>query len=228
MDHLEIITFSNVSFGYAGGQPLFKGLSLAFVRGRFYLVQGPSGAGKSTLLRLMSRLEEPTAGTILFRARPLPTYAPPGLRKSVLYIHQTPTVLDGSVGDNLLLPFGFASNKDRTPPDRGQLRRLLDDFLLQDIDLEDNAQALSVGQRQRVCFIRGMLLSPQVLLLDEPASALDRESSRLVEGAAARLCQESGTTVVMVSHREFGSEGLDPTLLRVEGQGIREIPWNRR
>lgn len=216
-----IIAFSGVTFSFSGAPPLFETLTLNLYSGTFYLVQGPSGSGKSTLLRLICRLEEPSSGEILFKDRPLPSYPPPKLRRSILYIQQIPTVMDASVRRNLLLPFSFRNNRDLPRPDDESLKRDLKSFMLEDLSLDSNAMKLSVGQMQRLCFIRGLLLSPEVLLLDEPSSALDEISGRVVETTAERLCRESGLTVVMVSHKRFEPKEIRPVVLKVaEGRVV--------
>jgi len=73
----------------------------------------------------------------------------------------------------------------------------------------------SSGQLQRFCFIRGLLLEPKVLLIDEPASALDEVSSRIVEETIERLCAESCLTVLMVSHRRFEPNKVKRSVLRI-------------
>ncbi|OQY01732.1 MAG: hypothetical protein B6I22_14195 [Desulfobacteraceae bacterium 4572_123] len=222
-NNTPVIEFSNVTFSFSDSKVLFKDLSLQLAAGKFYLIQGPSGAGKSTFLRLINRLEEPAAGEIFFNGRPLAGYSPPLLRRSLLYIQQSPTAVEGTVRDNLLLAFSFKNNRDRQVPDDAVLRHQLDDFLLDDIDLKTNAQTLSVGQLQRLCFIRGLLLEPEVLLLDEPASALDEQSSRIVEHTAERLCAEGGLTVLMVSHRRFEPRQVKPVVLKIADGRVEEL-----
>jgi putative ABC transport system ATP-binding protein len=210
-----VIEFSDVGFSYANGKLLFQNLSLKLTGGCFYLVRGPSGSGKSTLLRLINRLEEPSRGCLLFEGRELSAYHPPQLRRSILYIQQTPTSVKATVLENLLLPFSFINNRDLKPPGEDELRSWLDKFLLNDIDLNTHASTLSVGQLQRLCFVRGLLLKPRVLLLDEPTSALDEESARIVEETAERLCVESGLTVLMVSHRSFEARLLKNKVIQI-------------
>ena len=210
-----LIEFSNVTFSYVGDRELFQDLSLKIMTGHFYLLRGSSGSGKSTFLRLINRLEEPSDGLILFDGRPITSYSPPLLRRSILYIQQTPTSVAVTVRQNLLQAFAFKNNRDLTPPDDNTLKTYLDNFLLNDIRLETNAQTLSVGQLQRLCFIRGLLLSPQVLLLDEPTSALDAESGRILEDTAERLCADSGLTVIMISHRRFEPQRVACRELRI-------------
>ena len=222
----SIIDFCRVSFAFSHEAPLFTGVTLTLRKGGLYLVQGPSGAGKSTFLRMINRLEEPFAGEILFKGRPLSSYSPPLLRRSVLYVQQTPTVIDASVRDNLLLPFSFKNNAHLEQPENERLKTLLSDFLLQGVGLGDNALTLSLGQLQRICFIRGLLLSPEVLLLDEPTSALDRESGQVVESMVERLNRESGLTVLTVTHKEPKPGLITPLLLKVAEGRIREVTWN--
>jgi len=205
-----VIRFEDVSFSFLRERPLFEGLSLSLLQGAFYLIGGPSGSGKSTFLRLINRLEELSAGTIRFKGRPLKDFPPPVLRRSVLFIQQTPAVVAGSVQENLLLPFSFRHNQGLVRPSDQELRARLDRFLPEGVQLEAPAEALSVGQLQRLCFVRGLLLAPEVLLLDEPTSALDERSARIVEDETERLCREAGMTVVMVSHRRFEPRIVEP------------------
>jgi len=215
MDQETIIEFSRVSFSFGQGPSLFQDVSLKVLSGSFCLIQGPSGSGKSTLLRLINRLEEPSAGQIFFKDRPLISFHPPRLRRSILFIQQTPTVFDGTVRDNLLLPFTFKNNRDLVRPGEAELKKLLEDFLLQGLSLDDHAQTLSGGQLQRLCFIRGLLLQPEVLLLDEPTSALDSESAEIVESVTRRLIIESGLTVILVSHKKVDFQDLAPMVFEV-------------
>ena len=222
MAHETLIELKAVSFSYPDHPPIFQSISAVFETGRFYVIQGLSGAGKSTLLRLLNRLEEPASGDILFHRRPLADYRPPELRRRILYIQQIPTVIDGSVRDNLLLPFGFKHNQDLTRPDEQKLLSLLGTFRLRDVRLEQNALQLSVGQLQRLCFIRGILLSPEVVMLDEPTSALDKESVDIVESKSEELCRETGQTVIMVSHKTFRPRAVRPIVLDLKEGNIAE------
>lgn len=223
MNRQPIISFDRITFSFSERQVIFKDLSLELQSGSSYLVKGPSGAGKSTFLRLINRLEEPSQGRIFFKGTPLSSYPPPVLRRSILFLQQTPVVIDASVRDNLLLPFRFKKNRGLSRPEDEHLKGLLDQFLLKGVSLEGNARNLSVGQLQRLCLIRGLLLSPDLLLLDEPTSALDEESSRVVESTAERLCRESRLTVVIVSHRSFAPGRTRPVVLELMDGGIREV-----
>lgn len=219
----NIIEFENVGFAYPGDKPLFHNLCLALQPRTFYVVQGSSGSGKSTFLRLINRLEEPMSGQIRFKGKILSEYAPSRLRRSILYIQQTPITIDASVRENLLLPFRFKKNQDLQKPDDSSLSQFLKDFLLNDIRLDDHAQTLSLGQQQRLCFIRGLMLSPEILLLDEPTSSLDPESGAVVMDSAEKLCRESGLSVLLVSHQIFTPRSIQHGVLVVGNGGIKEL-----
>ena len=218
MDKNNIIDFSGVTFGFPEQATLFTNLSLSIEKGSFYLIKGPSGAGKTTFLRLINRLEEPDSGIIRFKGKPFDAYPPPQLRHSLLLIQQTPTVVDGSVEDNLLLPFSFKNNSHLKRPRREKIEHLLAEVHLQDVTMNDHAMTLSVGQIQRLCLVRGLLLSPEILLLDEPTSALDPESSRLVHELVESERAEQGMSVILVAHdRRSEQEGsiMDLTKYRI-------------
>ncbi len=224
MNNVAILRFENVRFTYPDGHPLFDKLCFELNQGGFYGVRGPSGSGKSTLLRLMNRLENPCVGEIFFNEKPFSAIPTPELRRQILYIQQTPVVTDGSVKDNLVLPFSFKNNRTLPVPDDDQLKKMLKDFSLEQIPLDRAARNLSVGQQQRLCLIRGLLLAPSVILLDEPTSALDHESSRIVEGMAETLCHDMKKTIVMVSHREFNPKHVKPVIIDVREGGLSVLP----
>jgi len=202
------LTLESVSFSYPDGPSILHNASLTFEQGAYYLVRGPSGSGKSTLLRLLCRLEEIQSGNIHYKECDITDIPPASLRRCVAYVQQMPTLLPGTVRDNLLLPFSFQSNKEVSPPSDLELTGYLDSFLLTGITLDSEADRLSVGQSQRVCLIRSLLLRPEVILLDEPTASLDPESAEVVLGKAAELSKQ-GITVIMISHSEKTPDGID-------------------
>jgi len=197
----SILKFDNIFYIWPGGKGL-RNVRFSVSSGAFVKIVGPSGAGKSTLLRLVSRLEEPSSGVIFFAGTPVSDYPPPLLRQRIGYVQQTPVVIDGSVRQNLMLPYLFEANKNQTPPTDDQLQGWLDRLALADVDLDHNARSLSVGQKQRICIIRSLLLAPDLLLMDEPTSALDRQSRQIVEEITESQ-NRLGTTILMVTHFDY-------------------------
>jgi putative ABC transport system ATP-binding protein len=218
------IELRDVSLDYGAAAPLLSRVSLAIEGGEFVIIEGPSGSGKSSLLRLLNRLHEPTAGGIIVEGRPMSDYEVTALRRRVGYVQQTPMMLEGSVVDNLHLPFRFRSAQRRTAPAPDRLRQLMDEFLLHDVGLSDTATQLSVGQKQRIALLRTVLTEPEVLLCDEPTSALDPESREIVQMALERFNVDARMTVVVVTHFDFEPKRVRPRRYRLTKQdGLREV-----
>jgi putative ABC transport system ATP-binding protein len=201
------LALDRVSFAYPDGPAILEDASLALAPGGYHLLRGPSGAGKSTLLRLLCRLEEAQAGTIFFKGAPINDIPPAELRRCVAYVQQLPTLLPGTVRENLLLPFSFKANARLTPPSDVEMAAQLSAFLLEGVTLDSRADKLSVGQAQRICLTRSLLLSPEVVLLDEPTASLDAHSAGVVLDRTRGLA-EHGVTVIMISHSETVPEGV--------------------
>jgi putative ABC transport system ATP-binding protein len=168
---------------------------------------------------MLCRLEEPTEGRLFYLGKPYEEWPAAALRRKITYLQQTPTVIAGDVRENLLLPFSFKANRELERPGEDRLKSGLEKLLLGGVGLDRAAGTLSVGQKQRLCLLRAMLLEPRVLLLDEPTSALDAESARVVEDAAEEFCAGGENAVVMISHGDFEPKRIQPEALEIrEGE----------
>ena len=216
------LEIKNLSLRYGKKKPLFQRVNLTVESGDYILIHGPSGSGKSSLLRLPNRLQEPSSGDILLDGKPVTGHHVPELRRKVGYVQQTPAMAAGAVRNNLTLSFTFKAAGDGQLPDEGRLRALLDDFLLQDVDLDDDAETLSVGQKQRIALIRSLLSEPSFLLCDEPTSALDPESKSVVETWLERLALEQNIGVVQVTHMDFTPDRAGVRRYRLDGD-LQEV-----
>lgn len=174
-------------------------------RGEVFAVVGPSGVGKSTLLRLLNFLEPPTTGTIRFLDATFTGQedVPLEVRRRVTTVFQRSVLLNRSVAANV--GFGLWLRGQRQP--EKVLEQALEQVGLAALARRD-ARTLSGGELQRVALARAMVLHPDVLLLDEPTANLDPYNVGLIEDIARRINQESGTTLVIVTHNVFQAKRL--------------------
>lgn len=170
--------------------------------GQVLSVEGPSGSGKSTLLRVLGRILSAQGGEVWLEGRPWMDITAPQWRLLVQYLPQNPIVFDGTVQENLLLPFQFKlmSQKDSPPP--GQIKSYLSALQLPDGILTQSAKTLSGGEAARIALIRAFLLEPQLLLLDEPTAYLDEDNRRHLIALLKEWMAEKPRAIVMVSHNE--------------------------
>jgi putative ABC transport system ATP-binding protein len=172
---------------------------------------GPSGSGKSTLLRLLNRLDEPDEGEVRLDGSPLPSLPVRELRRRVVLVGQQPAPFPGTVDENIAygprLQGLAASEVARRVRDTLQKVGLPDDLRLRPAD------RLSVGQQQRVCLARALALQPEALLLDEPTAPLDPASAGGILKLVRGLQQDTGLTVVYVTHRLADAQFLGGNVL---------------
>lgn len=190
----------------AGGVPLLSGLSFTLCPGEAAAFLGPSGCGKSTLLRAVSGLIPPDAGDVQLRGKPPAEWGWPAFRRAVVMLDQRPVVRDDTVGATLRRPFLFHSAQEPFPEARA--RELLDRLQVGADRFGQRARSLSVGQQQRVCLIRALLVQPHVLLLDEPTSALDPDAMAGVEEVLHSEMSTRGLALVLVTHDRTQAERL--------------------
>lgn len=170
----------------SGALRVLEGLQLSVPQGAFASLIGPSGCGKSTLLRILAGLQPPGGGTVQLH----------GARTATVF--QRPTLLPWrSVLDNAL--FGLACARPPTAADRQAAADLLADMGL-GAHLDAWPHALSEGMAQRVNLARALLVQPEILLLDEPFSALDVLSRRALHDDLLGRWRAGGLTVLLVSH----------------------------
>jgi putative ABC transport system ATP-binding protein len=183
------------------------GLSAAIPSRGVTALFGPSGSGKSTLLRLCNRLEVPTSGQVSFCGKDIGGLDPLWLRRRVGMCFQRPTPFGGTVADNLRAA-------DPDAPD-ARLRETLARVALTGSWLDRDASALSGGEAQRMCLARTLVAQPQVLLLDEPTSAVDAAAAEVIEHAVRELAAD-GIPALWVTHDPAQVERAADRVLHIE------------
>ncbi|MHA1264114.1 MAG: ABC transporter ATP-binding protein [Candidatus Helarchaeota archaeon] len=198
---------------------ILKNINLTFMKGRIYCIVGPSGAGKSSLLRLLVRLDSPTSGIIQIEGEDIQKIPPLILRKKIGIVFQIPLMFKGTVFDNIV--YGpRIHHKEELEKTAHELLKLVG---LNSELLEQDAESLSVGQKQRVAFARTLANKPQILLLDEPTSALDPTSTKIIEGLIMDLVKKRGITIIMVTHQvEQALRLADEIIFMINGEIIEQ------
>ena len=202
----ERLRLEGVSIDY-GSKPAVKSVSLSIHQGEVLALIGPSGCGKTTLLRTLNRLTELTpsasrAGRIMLDGEDIHDLADTTLRARVAMVFQQPNPFPMSIFDNVAFALREQSRKR---PRRRELEPLVIDALeraglyeeVRD-DLDRPALRLSGGQQQRLCIARAIAPRPEVLLMDEPCSALDPISTSTIEKLIGELRRD--LAVVVVTH----------------------------
>lgn len=190
-----LITIENVIKKDKLGHPILDGISAKIFEGEYITIIGPSGSGKSTFLSLLNRMMEPDAGTLRFNGTPYGEIDVLKLRRKIGLVFQLPTMLPGTVKDNLLIGPSLLKNSLSD----AELNELLDQVALPKSIKNQEARSLSGGQKQRVSLARTLANQPDVLLLDEVTASLDPNSTEEIEELIQNLHQ-NGKTILWVSH----------------------------
>lgn len=196
---------------------ILKEITGSFPEGRITTLVGPSGAGKTTLLKLCNGLVSPDSGEIFINNTNINTYEPVELRRLVGIALQSAPMVRGTVMKNLTLPKEL---QGKTLTDHEALE-LLSDVGLEADFLYRSTNDLSGGQRQKVSIARTLVNRPQILLLDEITSSLDRTSTQDIEELIIKINRKYGTTMIWITHNlKQAIEVGDYTWVMMEGEVV--------
>jgi phosphate transport system ATP-binding protein len=202
----ERMRITDLSIAYAG-KPAVREVTLPVRQGEVLALIGPSGCGKTTLLRSLNRLTELTpsaslTGSVTLDHEDIFALEVTALRRRISMVFQQPNPFPMSVFDNVAYALREQGSKR---PGRKELEPYVGDALVRaglwdevGANLDHAALRLSGGQQQRLCIARALAARPEVLLLDEPCSALDPRSTTIIEELIVKLREE--VAVVIVTH----------------------------
>ncbi len=221
------LALDDVSFAYPGERAALEHVSFTVAAGERVALVGPSGAGKSTLAALVARFYDPTGGTVRLDGRDARDCRLEWLRDQVAVVLQDSVLFTGSVRDNI------AYGTDATPEHvieaakaaaaHDFIERLPDGY---ETELGPQGTGLSGGQRQRLGIARTLLRNPPVIVLDEPTTALDRESEEQVMEGLDRLMR--GRTCILITHSPRLARTADRTITLEHGRVVRRKPVHER
>lgn len=190
------VAFDGVQKSYDGETLVVKDLNLSVSKGEFLTMLGPSGSGKTTCLMMLAGFETATSGEILLDRKPINS-VPPHKRGIGMVFQNYALFPHMSVGENLAFPLevrglGKAEREKK-------IKRALDMVQMGDFINRRPAQ-LSGGQQQRIALARALVFEPELVLMDEPLGALDKQLREHMQFEITRLAHDLGITTVYVTH----------------------------
>lgn len=180
--------------------PVLKDVSFEINRGDLFVLVGPSGSGKTTLLKMFNRLTVPTDGDVYYQGKKIKDYDLQQLRLKTGYVLQ-----ESSLFPNLNIQDNIAIQLEQQGVDKEQ-RHHRSQELLRAVEMDPQIYArrmpneLSGGEQQRVGIIRALAAKPEVILMDEPFSALDPVVRHQLQDLVLRLQKQTHTTIIFVTH----------------------------
>lgn len=198
---MDIVQLRNIKKQY-GEKVIFQDINLNIPAGFFTVLRGESGAGKSTLLNIIGGLEAPTSGEIIVDNKDVRQLSRE--ERTNFYRHEIGVIFQGSylqpqftLLENITLPGVFAGMPEA---ERKQRAEQLAEMLGITENLNFLPKEVSGGQAERACIARALLLSPKIILADEPTSNLDEANAKTVLEILNYIRQRMGITIIIASH----------------------------
>ena len=214
----ELIRLVNISKEYDGEKVLDQ-INLYILRNEFLTLLGPSGCGKTTTLRLIGGFESPTSGDVLFNGKPMQDW-PPFKRKVNTVFQRYALFPHMNVFDNVA--FGLKIKKMDKKSIEMKVNEMLELVNLPGFG-KRAIDSLSGGQQQRVAIARALVNEPEVLLLDEPLSALDLKMRKEMQLELKKIQQRLGITFVFVTHDQEEALTMSDTIVVMNKGKIQQI-----
>jgi len=219
----SIMEFRNVSFGYDEGKEILHNINFTLEPGKTYALVGPTGGGKTTTASLIARLYDPVTGQVLLNNRDIRTYQPAELTNKIGFILQEPFLFSGTVRENILYSnqqyLNFSNEQLEETIKAAGLQSLLDIFE-KGLNTEVNSgDSISLGQKQLIAFMRAVLRSPALLILDEATANIDTITEQILQDILNKL--PATTTRVIIAHRLNTIQNADEIFFVNAGEVIR-------
>jgi tungstate transport system ATP-binding protein len=203
------LEIAHVSKTY-NGNPILRDCSMAFGRGRTYVLQGPNGSGKSTLFRLLALLEPPDRGQLVYRADGQVLAADLNLRRRITLVLPGTGIFNTTVFQNVA--YGLKVRG----VNRGEIETRVE-AVLAAVGLThkkfQRALELSSGETKRLGIARAMVISPEVFMLDEPTANIDPVNTAIIEEIILKMKSAGQATILMITHDPEQAQRLGDDLL---------------
>ena len=214
------VEFKNVSLSYKGSsEPSIEGISFAAKKGETIGIIGGTGSGKSTLVNMIPAFYKATAGEVLVNGVDVSEYSPEALRTKIGVVPQSAALVSGTIRDNMLW-----GNENATDDDileaiaTAQATDVLSSKGGLDAKIEQGGRNLSGGQKQRLTIARALVRKPEILILDDSASALDYATDAALRKAIREI--DGNTTVFIVSQRASSIMHADKIIVLDDGIAV--------
>lgn len=224
---MSILQINDVTKVYEGKvtHRALNQLSFEVEKGEFLAVMGPSGSGKTTLLNIVSMIDTPTSGEIIFNGTKPQMLNSEQLayfrRRQLGFIFQDFNLLPMlSVEENIILPLTLDEQPIAVMEER--LQKLSETLDLTGF-LKNRPNEISGGQAQRTAIARALIHEPTIILADEPTGNLDSNASREVLELLSKMNKENNATIVMVTHDPIAASYCDRVLFIKDGEFFNEI-----
>ena len=215
----EIIRLEGLTKWYESGHTVLDHINLTVRRNEFLTLLGPSGCGKTTTLRLIAGFERPSEGRILFDGQDI-SHTPPHQRRINTVFQKHALFPHMNVFENVA--FGLTVKKLPKDEIEDRVRKMLALVNLEDYE-NRSVDSLSGGQQQRVAIVRALVNEPEVLLLDEPLSALDLKLRRDMQVELKRIQQRVGSTFIYVTHDQEEALTMSNTVVVMNAGRIQQV-----
>ncbi|RPE66997.1 putative spermidine/putrescine transport system ATP-binding protein/spermidine/putrescine transport system ATP-binding protein [Pacificibacter maritimus] len=213
------LELNSVGKTYPDGTVAVSDFDLQVEKGEFVAFLGPSGCGKSTTLRMIAGFEDITNGEVMMMGQNV-THLPPEKRPTSMIFQNYALFPHMSVRDNVA--FGLDVKGTPKAEKNQKVDRILDMFDLEKF-ADRKADMLSGGQRQRIALARGLVVEPEILLLDEPLGALDANLRRIIQNELKLLQRELGITFIFVTHAQSEALGLSDRVVVMSNGVVEQV-----